>query len=83
MKVEKKSAFCNLPAEGKFASLIFLCKMTLNCYFMIFMVGYSAYGDQIMLQFIVHHQPQITLEELKEVRGTCVLNSLLKGLEPL
>ena len=50
---------------------------------MIFMVGYSAYGDQIMLQFIVHHQPQITLEELKEVRDTCVLNSLLKGLEPL
>lgn len=30
-------------------------------------VGSSAYGDQIMLQFIVQHQPQITLENLKEV----------------
>ena len=33
-------------------------------------VGSSAYGDQIMLQFIVQHQPQITLENLKEVVHT-------------
>lgn len=30
-------------------------------------VGSSAYGDQIMLQFIVQRQPQITLDNLKEV----------------
>jgi len=30
-------------------------------------IGSSAYGDQIMLQFIVQRQPQITLENLKEV----------------
>ena len=35
-----------------------------------FCVGSSAYGDQIMLQFIVQHHPQITLENLKEVLDT-------------
>ena len=33
-------------------------------------VGSSAYGDQIMLQFIVQRQPRITLDNLKEVIDT-------------
>lgn len=50
-------------------------------------VGSSAYGDQIMLQFIVQRQPQITLDNLKEVICTELLkqwvNFLKKKIYPV
>ena len=67
--------------------MIMVCLRELTyCFFMIFVVGSSAYGDQILLQFIVQRQPQITLENLKEVRGDFIRNfpetEKGKGLKP-
>lgn len=63
----------------EFIRCLVFCSYLLIPYIHI-LVGSSAYGDQIMLQFIVQRQPQITLENLKEVIQLAEIQNILMFL---